>query len=134
MNTVSLSAPRSRRWPWMLLALMLLAMAALALAWGAVSALNPVPFRVVVDGQQVFDGIDLASMPPAHKVVLAAVLAFVMLAALVVLPVALLLTLLGVLVAALAVVGLPLLVAFAVLAVLLSPVWLGLWLLFKLLA
>jgi hypothetical protein len=82
MNTVSLSAPRSRRWPWMLLALMLLAMAALALAWGAVSALNPVPFRVVVDGQQVFDGIDLASMPPAHKVVLAAVLAFVMLAAL----------------------------------------------------
>jgi hypothetical protein len=134
MNTVVLSPRRSRRWPWVLLALMLLGVAALALAWGAVSALNPVPFSVVVDGRQVFEGLDLASMPPAHKVVLAAVLAFVLLAALVVLPVALLLTLLGVLVAALAVVGLPLLVAFAVLAVLLSPLWLGVWLLFKLLA
>jgi hypothetical protein len=134
MNTVVLSPRRGRRWPWVLLALMLLGVAALALAWGAVSALNPVPFSVVVDGRQVFEGLDLASMPPAHKVVLAAVLAFVLLAALVVLPVALLLTLLGVLVAALAVVGLPLLVAFAVLAVLLSPLWLGVWLLFKLLA
>ena len=124
----------SRRWPWVLGALLLLAGAALALAWIGISALHPLPFSVVVDGERVFEGIDLGSMDPALKLLLAALFAFVLLAALIIVPVALLLTLLGLLVAALAIVGLPLLVACVLLAVLLSPLWLILWLLFKLLA
>lgn len=124
----------SARWPWMLGALLLLAGAALALAWIGISALHPLPFSVVVDGERVFEGIDLGSMDPALELLLAALLAFVLLAALIVVPLALLLTLLGLLVAALAVVGLPLLVAFVLLAALLWPLWLILWLLFKLLA
>ncbi|MBP6251161.1 MAG: hypothetical protein KA387_00305 [Rubrivivax sp.] len=124
----------SRRWPWVLGALLLLAGAALALAWIGISALHPLPFSVVVDGERVFEGIDLGSMDPALKLLLAALFAFVLLAALIIVPVALLLTLLGLLVAALAIVGLPLLVACVLLAALLSPLWLILWLLFKLLA
>ncbi len=124
----------SRRWPWVLGALLLLAGTALALAWVGVSALHPLPFSVVVDGERVFEGIDLGSMDPALKLLLAALFAFVLLAALIIVPVALLLTLLGLLVAALAIVGLPLLVACVLLAALLSPLWLILWLLFKLLA
>ena len=124
----------SRRWPWVLGALLLLAGAALALAWIGISALHPLPFSVVVDGERVFEGIDLGSMDPALKLLLAALFAFVLLAALIIVPVALLLSLLGLLVAALAVVGLPLLVAGVLLAVVLSPLWLILWLLFKLLA
>jgi hypothetical protein len=124
----------SRRWPWVLGALLLLAGTALALAWVGVSALHPLPFSVVVDGERVFEGIDLGSMDPALKLLLVALSAFVLLAALIIVPVALLLSLLGLLVAALAVVGLPLLVAGVLLAVLLSPLWLILWLLFKLLA
>ena len=125
----------TRRLPaWALLALLLLAGAALALAWAAVSALHPMPLSVVIDGERVLDGIDLASMPSAHKVVLAVVLAFFLLASLLVVPVALLLALLGLLVGVLALVGLPLLVAAGLLALLLSPLWLGVWLLFRLLA
>ncbi len=124
----------SRRWPWVLGALLLLAGTALALAWVGISALHPLPFSVVVDGERVFEGIDLGSMDPALKLLLAALSAFVLLAALIIVPVALLLSLLGLLVAALAVVGLPLLVAGVLLAVLLSPLWLIVWLLFKLLA
>jgi hypothetical protein len=85
----------SWRWPWVLGALLLLAGAALALAWIGISALHPLPFSVVVDGERVFEGIDLGSMDPALKLLLAALFAFVLLAALIIVPVALLLTLLG---------------------------------------
>lgn len=134
MNAIALSPRRSSRWPWLLVVLVLLFLGALALSWTALSSVNPMPFSVVIDGERVFEDVDLSALHPGHLLTLAAVLAFALLALLVVVPVAVLLALLGVLVGVLAVVGLPLLVAAVVLAVLLSPLWLGVWLLFKLLA
>jgi len=134
MNTVALTPRRAARWPWALGLLLVLAASAVAAVWLAISAIHPVPFSVVVDGEQVFQGVDLAGMDPGHKLGLALVVAFALLAAMVVLPVALLLALAGVRVGVLTVVGVPLLVAFVVLAVVLSPLWIGVWLLFKLLA
>ena len=131
-NTVmSLNTAPRRRWPLALTTLVLLALGAVLLAWAAVSALNPVPVSLNIDGEQIFTGLDLASMPPAHKVVLAALLAFAMLAALVIVPVALMLGLVALMVGLLALVGLPLLVAAAVLAVVLAPLWLLGWLVWK---
>jgi hypothetical protein len=121
-----------RRWPLLLITLLLLAAGAVLLAWGALSALNTVPVSLTIDGERIFSGLDPAALPPAHKLLLAALLAFALLATLIVVPVALLLTLLGVLVAALAIVGLPLLAVFALLALLLSPLLLAGWLLWKL--
>lgn len=123
--------PRRRRWPLALTTLVLLALGAALLAWGAISALNPVPVSLAIDGEQIFTGLDLAGMPPAHKVVLAAVLALLMLAALVIVPVALVVCVAAVLVGVLAVVGLPLLAVAAVLAVVLAPLWLLGWLVWK---
>ncbi|MBT9486343.1 MAG: hypothetical protein IV093_02420 [Rubrivivax sp.] len=125
------TSPRRRRWPLALTTLVLLALGAALLAWGAISALNPMPVNLSIDGEQIFTGLDLAGMPPAHKVVLAALLAFVMLAALVIVPVALMLGLVALLVAVLAIVGLPLLAVAAVLAVVLAPLWLLGWLVWK---
>lgn len=137
MSAVAMSIstrPQRRRWPLVLLALLVLAAGAALLAWGAISALNPVPVSLTVDGERIFSGLDLAALPPAHQLLLAALVAFALLAALIVVPVAMLLTLLGLLVAALAIVGLPLLAVFALLAVLLSPLLIVGWLLWKLVA
>jgi hypothetical protein len=124
----------SRRWTFVLGSVLLLTLAAMLLAWSAISALNPVPLSLSIDGERIVDGIDLASMSAGHLLVLSALLAFVLLAALVVLPMALLLTLLGLLLAALAVVGLPLLLAMALVGLLLSPLFLVVWLLWWMLA
>ncbi len=125
------TAPRRRRWPLALTTLVLLALGAALLAWGAISAFNPVPVSLAIDGEQIFTGLDLAGMPPAHKVVLAALLALLMLAALVIVPVALVVCVAAVLLGVLAVVGLPLLAVAAVLAVVLAPLWLLGWLVWK---
>ena len=124
----------NRRWPWMLGLTLLAALAAVLLAWGAISALNPMPLNISIDGERVVNGLDLAGMPPAHKLLLAGLLAFVLLSALIVVPLALLLTLLGLLVAALAIVGLPLLAALALVGLLLSPLLLIGWLVWKMVA
>ena len=123
-----------RRWPIALGVLLLLALAAVLLAWGAISALQPMPLSISIDGERIVEGIDLAAMPPEHQLALAGILAFVLLSALIVLPMALLMTMLGLLLAALAVIGLPLLAALALLGLLLSPLLLAGWLLWKLLA
>jgi hypothetical protein len=127
------TAPRRSRWPLALATLLVLAAGALALAWSGIQALAPVPLNISIDVQRVVQGLDLASMPPAHQVVLAALLAFALLAALIIVPMAVTLTLLGLLVAALALVALPLLAAVAVLAIVLSPLLLLVWLTWKLL-
>lgn len=111
-----------------LLALGLLVIVALALA---VNALPSAPLHVSIDGQPVWDSMGMAQMPPAHKVVLAGVVLMALLAAMVVLPVALLLGALALAAVVLSVVALPLLIVALVLAVVLSPLWLLLWLLWR---
>ena len=122
MNPVALQPRRTARWPWLLAGLLLAFGAAFLLAWAALQSVDVVPFSVVVDGERVFEDIDLSALHPGHLLTLAALVAFALLAAMVVLPVALLLVLLGVLVGVLAVVGLPLLVAAIVVAVLLAKI------------
>lgn len=134
MNTVALSPRRSSRWPWVMGLLLVLFLGAMALTWTALSAVDTAPFSVVIDGERVFDDVDLSTLHPGHLLTLAAVLALALLALLVVVPTAMLIVLVCVLVGVLAVVGLPLLVVAVVLGVLLSPLWLAVWLLFKLLA
>ncbi len=137
MNAAVLAVPtvrRRRRWPWVLGLMALLAFGAVMLGWGLVEALNPVPISVTIDGERVVSGLDLAGMPPAHKVVLAAVIACAMLLAIVLVPVALVLSLGLLLLIVLLAVGLPLLAAGAVLALVLSPLLLLGWLLVALLS
>lgn len=136
MNAVALPVPaahRRRRWPWVLGLLVLLVFGATMLGWGLMEALRPVPISVTIDGERVVSGLDLASMPPAHKVVLAAVIACAMLLAIVLVPVALVMSLGLLLLIVLLAVGLPLLAAGAVLALVLSPLLLAGWLLWALL-
>mgnify|MGYP000855969181 FL=1 len=111
-----------------LMALGLLVVVALALA---VNALPSTPLHVSIDGQPVWDGMGLGQMPPAHKVVLAGVILMALLAAMVVLPVALLLGALALAAVVLSVVALPLLIVALVLAVVLSPLLLLVWLLWR---
>lgn len=125
---------RRRRWPWVLGLLALLVFGATMLGWGLMEALQPVPISVTIDGERVVSGLDLAGLPPAHKVVLAAVIACAMLLAIVLVPVALVLSLGLLLLIVLLAVGLPLLAAGAVLALVLSPLLLVGWLLVALLS
>jgi hypothetical protein len=111
-----------------LMALGLMVVVALALT---VNALPTTPLHVSFDGEPVWSSMGLAQMPPAHKVVLAAVILVSLLAAMVVLPVALLLGALALAAIVLSVVALPLLIAALVLAVVLSPLWLLLWLVWR---
>ena len=111
-----------------LMALGLMVIVALALT---VNALPTTPLHVSIDGEPVWSSMGLAQMPPAHKVVLAAVILVSLLAAMVVLPVALLLGALALAAIVLSVVALPLLIAALVLAVVLSPLWLLLWLVWR---
>ena len=134
MNAIALSPRKSGRWPWVLGALLVLFLGAMVLSWTALSAVDTAPFSVVIDGERVFEDVDLSALHPGHLLTLAAVLALALLSLMVVVPVAMLTVLACVVVGVLAVVGLPLLVVAVVLAVLLSPLWLAVWLLFKLLA
>ena len=113
-----------------LMALGLLVVVALALA---VNALPSTPMHVSIDGQPVWDSMGMGQMPPAHKVVLAAVIACALLLAIVLVPVALVMSLGLLLLIVLLAVGLPLLAAGAVLALVLSPLLLAGWLLWALL-
>ena len=107
--------------------LLLLALGALALVWNLVDAVDVVPVSVTIDGERLIDDIDLAGLPPAHRVVLVAVLAFALLTAVLAVPVALLMALIALALAML----LPLAVGLAALAVVTSPLWLLGWLLWR---
>lgn len=137
MNAIAMpmSAPRRRRrWPWVLGGMALLAFGAALLGWALVEAVNPVPVSLTIDGERIVEGLDLAGLPPAHKVVLAAVVAVALLLAVVLVPVALVLSLGLLALLLLLAVGLPLLVAGAVLALVLSPLLLLGWLLVAMLS
>lgn len=133
----SVAAPprRRSRWPLRLAVLLAVGLALVALLALMVNALDvAAPVHVIVDGEKVFQGLDLAAMPPAHQLVLAAIVLVALLAALLVVPIALLLALAAVLGAVLLVVGLPLLAAALGLGLLLSPLILLGWLLWKAIA
>lgn len=112
------------------LAVMLIAVLATAL-WIAIGAFPPVPLHVTIDGEQVFQGVQLAELATGQRLVLVIGLLLALLAALVVVPVALVMVLLGVLLAVASVIGLPLLIAAVVIAGLLSPVVLMVWLVWR---
>jgi hypothetical protein len=116
----------------------LLLATAVALGIAAYSGLSHLegswPLRIVVDGEPVLDGIHVGPLPPAHQVVLAAVIVLGVLAALVVLPVALIFLAVAFLALLLVVLGVPLLVVLAVVFLILSPVLLLVWGLVKLIS
>ena len=127
------AAPR-RRWPLLALALAVIAIGTLFAAWNLLQGVNPMPIHVLIDGDEVVHGFDMASLPPAHKVVGALVIGVLMLAAIVIVPMALILVAMCVVAVVAVVIGLPLLAVTAVLAILLSPIWLLGWLVWKALA
>jgi hypothetical protein len=128
------ATPRERsRWPVRVLmlaalgAVLLLGLAWLAQGLGSLSA----PVHVAVDGNPVFSGWNGSDMPPAHRVVLAAVIFFGTLAALVIVPIALVVGLALMLLILLAVIGLPLVLLLAGVGLLLSPLLLLIWFVWK---
>jgi hypothetical protein len=132
-TTITLdSARRKSRWwrtsLWLLLALCLLV--ALG-AFEAVEHFEPALLQVSVDGTPFVTDLDLAALPPAHKVMLALGLALVLFVALFVVMGGIALTLVMLVPVVLLAVVLPLVVAGAVLLVLLSPLALLAWLLWR---
>ena len=127
---VRLAGPRRTAWVNGLVALLAIGLLTVLALGVLVNAMPAMPVSLSVGGERVFEGLALAEMPPAHKVVLAGVVLLAALAALIVIPLALLLGALAAAVALLAVVVLPLALVALLLAVLLSPLWLlawGLW-------
>ncbi len=127
-------APRPRRgsaWRVGLVVLALL-LVLVALAAGlAIKAIDLSPVTLTIDGDRILHGWELAQLPAAHQVVLATVIVLALLAALLVVPLALLLGALALAALLLAVVGLPLLLVALVAGVLLSPLWLLGWLVWR---
>jgi hypothetical protein len=120
---------------WWLLALMLLAVVGIfAAAWVTMLEGPQSLIQVVVNGEEI-QFKPTGPLPPAHQVVLAGVGGLLALGTLAVVLVALPLALLAaaavILVVLLAGVGLPLAVVMAVVALLLSPLWLLGWALWR---
>ena len=118
-------------WGWALLALGALALAALAGVVLAVNALHAVPVTLTIDGQRVLEDWQLAQLPPAHQGVVAALVMLALLAALVALPLSLLLGAITAGAILLAVVGLPLLLVLALTALLCAPLLMLAWWLWR---
>ena len=129
--------PQTRRskWPRRLLLAMLLGLAMLAgIALLAGNLQFGAPVHVIIDGEEIVHGFDLASLPPAHKVVFAAVVVVALLSAMVIVPLALVFGLAAILGLVLLIVGIPLVAVLSGLLLLLSPFVLMGWLLWKLIA
>jgi len=132
------SVPRPRRGTrrvarlLLLLVLGLAAIAAVALALHGLDFAAPV--HVVIDGEEVFGGLDLGTLPPAQKVAMSTVVVLALLSALVIVPVALVVGVLALALIVLMIVGLPVLAVLSVAALLLSPLILLAWLLWKAIA
>jgi hypothetical protein len=109
-----------------------------ALAAGVALVFNgmhfPAPVHVSVNGEDVFTGFDVASLAPAHKLALVAVIVVALLTAMLIVPIALLMLLTVFLLIALTLLGLPLIAALTVLTLLMSPLILAGWLLWRVLA
>jgi len=138
MNAPIPTVTRKRSWPPALLVVLgvmaAIGVAVTALVVWALAGIVDAPISVVVNGTEHWPPMALGTLPPGHKVVLLLGLALAALALVVVVPVALLLGLGGALIGVVFGVGLPLLVALAVLALLVSPLVLlgwGLWALLR---
>lgn len=135
-----LAAPRAvavgrSRW---IRSLVLLAVVGLVLLVGlsvlAASLSLPSPFTVSVDGHELFSSSQVSHLPPAHQVVLAAVALVGLLAAAVVLPVALILGVVAILALVMVAVALPLLAVALVVGLVLSPLLLLGWVVWRVVA
>ena len=129
LTTGAVAQPRPRRtlWPWMLLALAVVAGALLLQVLDSLSMLD-LPFRVSIDGVERFDGTLLSELTAGQKLLAASGVVFALLVVAVVVPMALLLAFvcagLGILLALVFGVGLPAVVLVLVGGLLLSPLWL----------
>lgn len=126
-------APRRRTSAWVTVALVGLVLGALMVLAlvGLFNGLHLPPMHVTINGTPVASDINLAGMPPAHKVALAVAILVMLLVALVIVPIALLLGAIAILCVVVFAVGLPVLVLTLVFGVLLSPLWLLLWMLWR---
>lgn len=131
LRSSALPPQRRSRWPmWLLLTLLL----AVALVIGGLLAIGHVdlaPVSIVVDGEEVLNQWQIAEMPPAHRVLLAGVMLLALLAALVIVPVALLVGVAALAVLLVVLVGIPLVAVAFVVALLCSPLLLLGWLVWK---
>ncbi len=126
---------RPSRWPSRLGLLLALVVVLMLAAGAAVSTMHfSAPVHITIDGEEIVNGFNFATLEPAHKMLIAALASLVLLAALVVVPLALVMGLVVLLGAIFMVVGLPLVLALMVVALLLSPLLLVVWLLWRLLA
>jgi len=109
------------RWRAVLLVLLaLMLLIALAAAW-AITSIHIPPVHVVINGVEHGGSLDLAAMPPAHKVGLVLGLVFAVVAALLVVPVVLLVVVAVALLAMLIGMGLPMLAVLALGVAIASP-------------
>lgn len=131
-NMIPAALPRrSRAWGTLAVVFLLLfALAMLALVSG-MNAIDHAPIQVSINGQPWVGGLELASLPPAHKALVACLIAVAVLAALVIVPLALLVAVLAVVLVLVAAIGLPLLALVLLMALVLSPLLLLGWLLWR---
>jgi hypothetical protein len=132
-----MNPPAPRRWPvrWLIVLLLAFALAAVpkVLIYLGISQIGHAPVSIVIDGDEVLQGLDLGAMSSPHKLVIAGIVTLLALVAMVVLPVILAVGLMLMLVAVLAAVSVPMLAVALVLAIVFSPLLLGLGLLWWLL-
>lgn len=122
-----------RRGRALALVLAIVVLAALAALWIAIDSAPALPLSLTIDGETVFEGLDLHTRSPGEKLLALGMLAVALLTVLLVVPLALMIALAGVLLGLLLVVGLPLAAVLAVAALLLSPLLLLGWLLWRVL-
>jgi hypothetical protein len=133
---VAVARPPRRIWLRLLVVAALVALAllgALFALWTSVEHWHGVPLHVVVDGEEVFSGVEWAALDPARQFAVAGAALLGLLALAVLLPLmilALLLLALGLVLAAL---GLPLLAVLLLGGILLSPLLLLGWATWRLL-
>ena len=104
-----------------------LALAVLLALALTIDTLQVAPIDLSIAGEPVLSDFQVSQLPPAHKVVLAGVMLLGVLAAMVLLPVAVLVGTLALVLLVLAVIGLPLLLVGLLAMLLLAPLWLLLW-------
>jgi len=132
MITSTMPTPRRGRWwrgtLWLLLALCVLVVAA---GLVLVDHFDPTPMQISIDGAPLVTDFNLAALPPAHKVVLTIGIAVALLVALVIALGSVVVALVALVPIVLLAVALPVLIAGLVLALVLSPFALLVWLLWR---
>jgi hypothetical protein len=127
--------PGPSRWSfrlWLLLGVSLTLLLAGALLMHQLSEWNGV--QVSINGWDATPNLGLEQMAPGEKFMLAAVVVICVMASLLIVPLAVMFALMAVLLVILLAVGLPLVLVVGVLTLLLSPLLLIVWLLWKLLS